>query len=65
MSPMMWWVGEEGDLFPNFIIDNFIFNPNWNGSKLIQKGEGDRTGSRETLCCLFFLVWLILTGFLC
>jgi hypothetical protein len=35
------------------------------GSKLVQKGEGDRTGSREILYCLFFIIWLIFTGFLC
>lgn len=24
---MMWWIGEKGDLFSNFIIDNLVFNP--------------------------------------
>jgi len=57
MSPMMWRVDEERDLFPNFIVDNFIFNPNWNGSKLIQKGESIRMNSH--LVWDFFLLYTL------
>jgi hypothetical protein len=30
---------------------------------MIETGESSRTGSREILYCLFFMIWLILTGF--